>query len=239
MEIEYDGRGFSGWQRQSAGTVPTVQGTIEGVLGRIVQEKVSITGAGRTDKGVHARGQTASFSTGSTMDTGRLLHSSNSLLPASVRITGMKQVPESFHARFSAVAREYRYYLLESPSAIDGRFAGCCHGKPDIMVMNRLAERLHGNHDFTAFSKEDSGQQGSRCTIMTAHWYRYGRFYIFRIEANRFLRSMVRFLVSGMIETGMGRLGEEEFISMLAGGARQPHLTPADPAGLFLWKVRY
>jgi len=238
MEIEYDGTGFSGWQRQS-GTVPTVQGTIEAVLGRIVQEKVSITGAGRTDKGVHARAQTASFTTGSIMDTGRLLHSSNSLLPGSVRITGMRQVPESFHARFSALTREYRYFMLERPSAIDGRFAGCCHGKPDIMVMNRLAERLHGNHDFSAFSKEDSGQQGSRCTVMSAHWYRYGRFHVFRIEANRFLRSMVRFLVSAMIDTGMGRLGEEDFIRMLGGEPRLPHLTPATPEGLFLWKVRY
>jgi tRNA pseudouridine38-40 synthase len=178
MEIEYDGTGFSGWQRQS-GTVPTVQGTIEAVLGRIVQEKVSITGAGRTDKGVHARGQTASFTISSGMNTGRLLHSSNSLLPGSVRITGMREVQESFHARFSALSREYRYYLLERPSAIDGRFAGCCHGKPDIMIMNRLAGRLHGNHDFSAFSKEDSSQQGSRCTVIKAQWYRYGRFFTF------------------------------------------------------------
>jgi tRNA pseudouridine38-40 synthase len=238
MEIEYDGTGFSGWQRQSA-PVPTVQGTIEAALSRIVQERITINGAGRTDKGVHARGQTASFTTASALDTARLMHSSNCLLPGTVRITGMKQVPESFHARFSAAAREYRYFLLEHPSAIDGRFAGCCHGRPDIMIMSRLAGRLHGNHDFSAFSKEDSDQKGSLCRVMVARWYRYGRFHVFRIEANRFLRSMVRFLVSGMIETGMGRLGEEEFISMLDGGPRSPHLTPADPAGLFLWRVRY
>jgi tRNA pseudouridine38-40 synthase len=238
MEIEYDGTGFSGWQRQS-GALPTVQGAIEAALGRITQEKIGINGAGRTDKGVHARGQVANFTTASAMETGRLMYSCNSLLPRTIRITAMRQVPESFHARFSATSREYRYFLLERPSAIDSRFAGCAYGKPDTAAMNRIAETLAGTHDFTAFSKEDSDQQGTLCTVKTARWYRSGRFHVFHIEANRFLRSMVRFLVSGIIEAGMGRLGEEDFAMMLAGGSRSPHLTPADPAGLFLWKVYY
>ena len=238
MEIEYDGTSFCGWQRQS-GALPTVQGTLEAALGRITQEKIGIDGAGRTDKGVHARGQVASFTTASTMDTGRLMHSCNSLLPGAIRITAMQQVPESFHARFSATTREYRYFLLERPSAIDSRFAGCSYGKPDIAAMNRLASMLIGTHDFTAFSKEDSDQQGRLCTVKDARWYRSGRFHVFEIEANRFLRSMVRFLVSGMIEVGMGRIGEEEFAMMLKSGRRLPNLKPADAAGLFLWKVRY
>ncbi|NTW53341.1 MAG: tRNA pseudouridine(38-40) synthase TruA [Chlorobaculum sp.] len=238
MEIEYDGTSFCGWQRQS-GALPTVQGAIEAALGRITQEKIGIIGAGRTDKGVHARGQVVSFSTDSAMELGRLKHSCNSLLPGAIRITAMRQVPESFHARFSATSREYRYFLLERPSAIDSRFAGCCYGKPDAAAMNRLAAMLHGTHDFAAFSKEDSDQQGSLCTIKLARWYRSGCFHIFQIEANRFLRSMVRFLVAGMIEAGMGRLGEEEFAMMLQSGHRLPNLKPADAAGLFLWRVRY
>ena len=238
MEIEYDGTGFSGWQRQS-GEIPTVQGTIESVLGRIVQEEVRIMGAGRTDKGVHARGQTATFTTGTSMELARLMHSSNSLLPETVRITGMRQVPEGFHARFSATSREYRYFLVEQPSALDGRFAGCSHGRPAIEVMNRLAETLSGTHDFSAFSKEDPQQTGNACTVHSAGWYRYGRFHIFRISANRFLRSMVRILVSGMIEAGLGKMGEDEFAMMLDGGERSPHLVPAEAAGLFLWKVSY
>jgi len=238
MEIEYDGTSFCGWQRQS-GSLPTVQGAIEAAIGRITQEKIGIDGAGRTDKGVHARGQVASFATASTMELGRLKHSCNSLLPGAIRITAMRQVPESFHARFSATSREYRYFLLESPSAIDSRFAGCCHAKLDLAAMNRLASMLAGTHDFTAFSKEDSDQPGTLCTIKVTRWYRFGRFYVFHIEANRFLRSMVRFLVAGMIEAGKGRLGEEEFATMLESGRRLPNLKPADAAGLFLWKVRY
>jgi tRNA pseudouridine38-40 synthase len=238
MVIEYDGTGFSGWQRQS-GEISTVQGTIESVLSRILQEDVRIAGAGRTDKGVHARGQTASFTTSSAMDLARLTHSSNSLLPETVRITGMRRAPLEFHARFSATSREYRYFLIEQPSALDGRFAGCSHDRPDSDVMKRLAATLSGTHDFSAFSKEDPQQQGSVCTVTSAGWYRYGRYHVFRITANRFLRSMVRYLVSGMIDAGLGRLDEDVFASMLTGGDRSPHLIPADASGLFLWKVSY
>ncbi|HHE32149.1 MAG TPA: tRNA pseudouridine(38-40) synthase TruA [Chlorobaculum parvum] len=238
IQIEYDGTNYSGWQRQPGGVL-TVQGEIERVLGRITQEPVSIDGAGRTDRGVHARGQVASFATGSPMPTGRLMHSANSLLPATIRITTMRQAPESFHARFSAASREYRYFLLERPSAIDSRFAGCSHGKPDVAVMNRLAALLVGTHDFAAFSKESSDQHGTLCTVTDACWYRSGRFHVFRIEANRFLRSMVRFLVAGMIEAGMGRFEESDFLQMLESGQRPASLVPADAAGLFLWKVGY
>lgn len=238
MEIEYDGTSFCGWQRQS-GALPTVQGAIEAALGRITQEKIGIDGAGRTDKGVHARGQVASFTTASAMELGRLKHSCNSLLPDTIRINAMREVPESFHARFSATSREYRYFLLERPSAIDSRFAGCSRGRPDTAAMNRLAAMLPGTRDFAAFSKEGPDQQGTICTVTSARWYRSGRFYVFRIEANRFLRSMVRFLVAGMIEAGMGSIDEAEFAKMLASTSRLPNLKPADAAGLFLWKVRY
>lgn len=238
MEIEYDGTDYSGWQRQPGGVL-TVQGEIERVLAQITQESVSIDGAGRTDRGVHARGQVASFAIGSPMPTGRLMHSANSLLPSTIRITSMRQAPESFHARFSATSREYRYFLLERPSAIDSRFAGCSHGKQDVAAMNRLAALLAGPHDFAAFSKESSDQHGTLCTITEARWYRSGRFRVFRIETNRFLRSMVRFLVAAMIEVGMGRFEASDFLQMLESAHRPALLVPADPAGLFLWKVGY
>lgn len=238
IDIEYDGTGFSGWQRQ-AGGIPTVQGTIEAVLGRILQEQVCIDGAGRTDRGVHARGQAASFRSVSQMPLPRLMHSANSLLPDTVRLTAMREVPMEFHARFSAVSREYRYYLTETPSAIDGRFAGCSHGLVDLGAMNRLAALLPGTRDFAPFSKEDPGEKGCFCTVTDASWDREGGFVVFRIRANRFLRSMVRFLVSGMVDAGRGRSDGEQFARMLAGGPRPLRLVPADPCGLFLWKVEY
>jgi tRNA pseudouridine38-40 synthase len=238
IDIEYDGTEFSGWQRQSAG-ISTVQGAIESVLGRILQEEIGIDGAGRTDRGVHARGQTASFSTASAMQLSRLMHSANSLLPDSVRLTAIREVPAEFHARFSALSREYRYFLIEKPSAIDGRFAGCSRTKPDLAAMNRLAALLPGTHDFASFAKDDPHLNSTLCTVFSAGWYRYGRFMVFRITANRFLRSMVRFLVAGMVEAGTGRVPEDEFGSMLAGAPRSIRMVPADASGLFLWKVGY
>ncbi|NTV01276.1 MAG: tRNA pseudouridine(38-40) synthase TruA [Chlorobiaceae bacterium] len=238
IDIEYDGTEFSGWQRQSAG-IPTIQGTIESVLGRILQDEVGIDGAGRTDRGVHARGQVASFTTASEMPLPRLMHSANSLLGGSVRLTGIREVPPEFHARFSAVSREYRYFLIEQPSAIDGRFAGCSRGSVDIDAMNRLAAMLTGTRDFASFSKEDPQEKGCLCSVTEAVWYRDGRFLVFRINANRFLRSMVRFLVAGMVGSGSGSFAEGHFEAMLEGGERSLKLVPADPAGLFLWEVGY
>jgi len=238
IDIEYDGTGFSGWQRQAAG-VETVQGTIESVLGRILQEEIGIDGAGRTDRGVHARGQVASFATASEMPLPRLMHSANALLPDSVRLTGILPAPPEFHARFSAVSREYRYFLIEQPSAIDGRFAGCSRCSVDLDTMNRLAAMLLGAHDFSSFAKEEPQKQNTSCDIHDAVWYRDGRFMVFRVKANRFLRSMVRFLVAGMVGSGTGRFRETQFVEMLEGGDRPLRLVPADPAGLFLWKVGY
>jgi len=238
IDIEYDGTDFSGWQRQ-AEEIPTVQGAIEAVLRRILQQRITLEGAGRTDRGVHARGQTASFRTSSEMPLHRLSHSANSLLPGSIRLTRMRCVPPEFHARFSAVSREYRYYLIERPSAIDSRFAGCSNGPVDLDVMKRFASMLPGTRDFRSFSREDPQLKGTHCTVTEATWYRSGRFLVFRIRANRFLRSMVRYLVAGMVGGGCGQLDEGAFLSMLEGGERTPGLVPADPAGLFLWKVAY
>ncbi|NTU93262.1 MAG: tRNA pseudouridine(38-40) synthase TruA [Chlorobiaceae bacterium] len=239
IDVEYDGTGFSGWQRQASG-ISTVQGAIESVLGRILQEEITLDGAGRTDRGVHARGQTASFRTSSAMTLPRLMHSTNSLLPDTIRITAVKAVPEGFHARFSAVSREYRYFLIERPSAIDSRFAGCSRGRADLDVMNGLAGLLPGTHEFLNFSRENPREkQNTVCTVHDAVWYQYGRFLVFRIRANRFLRSMVRYLVAGMVDAGTGRVPADDFRSVLQGGQRNPGMLPAEASGLFLWKVEY
>ncbi len=217
-----------------------MQGTIEDALARLLQEDIRIDGAGRTDRGVHARGQTASFSTMNvTMPPARLLHAANALLPGSIRLTSARLVPPEFHARFSALSREYRYFLVERQSAIDSRFAGCSRRRADLQAMERLAATLQGTHDFRSFSKESDGQHGTACTVFSARWYRYGRFLVFQVTANRFLRSMVRYLVAAMVDAGTGRMPEAEFGNLLAGGERPKGLVPASPSGLFLWKVLY
>ncbi|MEI7933983.1 MAG: tRNA pseudouridine(38-40) synthase TruA [Chlorobiaceae bacterium] len=238
ITVEYDGTSFAGWQRQS-GRIVTIQGEIEAALGKILQENISLAAAGRTDKGVHAREQTANFVTLSSMDPLRIVHSLNSLLPGTIRISNPVEVPEDFHARHSAKERYYRYFVIEKPSAIYGRFAGCSYGTLDLALMQQIAGLLKGTHDFSAFSKEDRDNPDRICHVNVCEWYRDNGFLVFQISANRFLRSMVRYLVDAMISAGKGRLSTEEFVRMLETGVTTSQLNPASPGGLFLWKVKY
>jgi tRNA pseudouridine38-40 synthase len=238
ITVEYDGTSFAGWQRQS-GRIVTVQGEIEAALGTILQENISLAAAGRTDKGVHAREQTANFVTVSSMEPPRIVHSLNSLLPGTIRISNPVEVPEDFHARHSAKERHYRYFLIEKPSAIYGRFAGCSYGTLNLAVMRQMAGLLKGTHDFSAFSKEDRDNPDRICHVNVCEWSRNNSFLIFQISANRFLRSMVRYLVDAMTSAGKGRLSVEEFSRMLETGLTTSQLNPASPGGLFLWKVKY
>ena len=238
MIVEYDGTSFAGWQRQSRGIV-TVQGEIESALRQILQEKIFLAAAGRTDKGVHARAQTANFVTHSAMDPSRIVHSLNSLLPSTIRVSHPIEVSLDFHARHSAKERQYRYFLLEKPSAIYGRFAGCSFGALDVAIMRQIAASVEGTHDFSAFSKEDRDNPGRICSVYSCDWYRDHCFLVFQISANRFLRSMVRYLVDAMISAGKGQLTVDEFSLMLQTGLVTSQLNPASPAGLFLWKVNY
>ena len=238
ITVEYDGTSFAGWQRQS-GRIVTVQGEIEAALGTILQENISLAAAGRTDKGVHAREQTANFVTVSSMEPPRIVHSLNSLLPGTIRISNPVEVPEDFHARHSAKERHYRYFLIEKPSAIYGRFAGCSYGTLNLAVMQQMAGLLKGTHDFSAFSKEDRDNPDRICHVNVCEWSRENSFLIFQISANRFLRSMVRYLVDAMTSAGRGRLSVEEFSRMLETGLMTSQLNPASPGGLFLWKVKY
>jgi len=205
----------------------------------ILQEKISLAAAGRTDKGVHAKAQIANFFSDSALEPARIVHSLNCVLPKSIRVSDPEEMPHDFHARHSAKERQYRYFLLEEPSAIYGRFAGCSFGKPDIEVMQKIAASLVGTHDFTAFSKEDRDNPGRFCTVTASQWYQYDRYLVFQISANRFLRSMVRYLVDTMICAGKGILSVEEFQRMLDSRVISNSLKPALANGLFLWKVTY
>ncbi len=238
INVEYDGTDYAGWQRQQ-GNISTIQGEIEKALGRILQENISLAAAGRTDRGVHAKAQVANFTTASRLELSRIVHSLNSLLPETIRVSSPAEESADFHARFSAKEREYRYFLLEEPSAIYGRFAGCAFGKPDIGIMNVIAATLKGTHDFSAFSRQDRDSQGRYCTVNTCEWYRYNRYLVLRISANRFLRSMVRYLAGAMISAGNGKFSSSEIYRMLETGDFNDMLKPASANGLFLWEVTY
>ncbi len=232
MTIEYDGTDFYGWQKQPGG-VRTVQGEIEAVLARVLQEPVKINGAGRTDSGVHARGQVANFRTGSPMSPCRLSCALNGLLPPSIRIRSVDEAPDTFHARFSALGREYRYVMTERPTAF-GRYAGCCREAPDIDLLNRCSAELLGKHDFSVFSRDARDGRNAVCAVYSAVWGRGTERIVFRISANRFLRTMVRFLVSALLCAREGDIS-----ACLRSGVLPQGIVPADPSGLFLWRVHY
>jgi tRNA pseudouridine38-40 synthase len=238
VTVEYDGTGFAGWQRQQGG-IATVQGEIEKILRMILQEPVSLVAAGRTDRGVHARAQVANFFTASPMESSRIAHSLNSLLPDTIRICEISEVPLDFHARFSAKDRQYRYYLIEHPSALYGRFSGCSFGNLDLGRMCEIASAVEGVHDFTAFSRPDRDNEGRFCDVSECTWARSGRAFVLRITANRFLRSMVRYLVSAMVSAGRGNFSSMQFRQMLDAGIFTGTIQPAAPNGLFLWQVTY
>lgn len=238
LRVEYDGTPYAGWQRQPGGIV-TVQGAIESALGRILQEPVNLAAAGRTDRGVHALGQVVNFTTASGLPADRIAHSLNCLLPDTIRIDRPEEVSPEFHARFSATERQYRYFLMERPSAIRGRFAASSGGPVDIPLMDSLARSLEGVHDFSAFSREDRDGTGSLCTVRAAGWYPYGTYFVFHIAANRFLRSMVRGLVGAMLDAGRGRLGQDRFRAMLEGSPDALRARSAPACGLFLTRVVY
>lgn len=233
MTIEYDGTDYAGWQKQP-GRVSTVQGVLEETLGRIVQERVSLTASGRTDKGVHAKGQVANFRTSSNLSLYRLSYAMNSLLPPAVRVMDMEAVPDDFHARYSALVREYRYFLLEKPSAINRRYAGYISKPLNLDQLNLCAGELVGKHDFSVYSRNNGAADNTFCTVYSAEWQRNGDMVVFRISASRFLRTMVRYLVSAQLEASTGELED-----VLRTGKRVKKLAPADPAGLFLWRVVY
>ena len=238
LDIEYDGTDFAGWQRQS-GTIPTVQGTIEKLLSQITQEEVLLNGAGRTDKGVHARQQVASCALHLSMELSRLAHSLNCLLPPTIRICNAVHVADDFHARFSATERTYRYFLRETPSALYHRYTGCSYSLLNVNLMQQMAAMVVGEHDFTAFSREERDSPAKRCVVTSCHWHRLHNMLVVQISANRFLRSMVRYLVSAMIEGGKGHLTPNDFQNMLQTGAAHHRMVAAPASGLFLWRIRY
>lgn len=240
ITVEYDGTDFAGWQRQPQNAhQKTIQGELERVLNQVLRENIEVTAAGRTDAGVHAKGQVANFVTNSAMDNGRLQYALNCLLPATIKITDLEETFADFSARFDASARMYRYFIITEPSAILSRFAALYRYDFDVAKMQACADMILGKHDFTSFSKAGAQTKTRICTITRAKWIKRPGKLIFEISANRFLHSMVRLLVGTMIEVGNGKLTVEDFECIF----KSMNVSEASPAakaeGLFLWRVDY
>ena len=203
IHIAYDGTEYSGWQKQP--NAITVQEVIEKALGTILRQEVEITGAGRTDAGVHARDMVAHFDHEDIADPERLKRNLNSLLPPDIAINNIEKVADDAHARFDAKSRMYEYHITTAKDPFLKGKACTIYYPLNIELMNMAASKLLGTHDFQCFSKVHTDVNNYICTITKACFARNGNEIIFTIEANRFLRGMVRAIVGTLVDIGAGR----------------------------------
>ncbi len=237
LVIEYDGGAYAGWQRQAAD--PTVQAALEDALATLLRAPVTVNGAGRTDAGVHARAQVANFHTASGIDAPRIARGLNALLPRDIAVVSCEEAPESFHARFDAVARRYVYTIATSPTALDRRYAWHVRFALDAGPMREAAESILGTRDFTSFCRTGADVRHHVCTVREAVWTVSGDRIRFGITADRFLHGMVRALVGSMVDVGRGYRDVAWFLG-IPGRLDRRGAGPAAPArGLVLDRVYY
>ncbi len=248
--VEYDGTNYCGFQVQADRV--TIQGELERCLGRITQGFVRVNGAGRTDAGVHARGQVISFRTGWTHGCRALQRAMNALLPRDIAVCDVSLAEDDFHARFSATSRVYVYGILNSQvrAPLLGRFCHQASQPLDACAMAEAARSLEGWQDFAAFGQAPAGENTVRVVHRAelcagkapfAGWLDSDAAEVlrFEIEANAFLRGMVRRIVGTLVLVGMGRLKVSDFREILVSRDISRAGAPVPGCGLCLWRVRY
>jgi tRNA pseudouridine38-40 synthase len=242
LVLHYDGAAFAGWQRQPSER--TVQGVLEGALERLCGAHVPVLGAGRTDAGVHARGQAAGVRVAERWRPVELRRALNAVLPDDVWVAAAHDMRPEFHARYSATARRYSYRIGTSEDAFSPfrRDREWPVVRPlDRSALDRAAQAIVGEHVFRAFAVRGTAPATDehRCRVDAAHWMAHGDRLTFEIEANRFLHHMVRFLVGTMIEMALGRRTADAMDRLLAATDNAEVSPPAPPHALFLERVTY
>lgn len=237
--LSYNGTNYCGWQNQPNGS--TVQGTLEKALSTIFRSDTSIVGAGRTDAGVHARQMVAHFDVDSNMnlDLNHLISKLNSLLPHDIAIQQIVRVRDDAHARFDATSRLYKYYITTMKDPFLYQTYYRYRGNLDLAQMNSCTDILFEYDDFTSFSKLHTDVKTNLCQIMHAQWEIHENCYIFTIQANRFLRNMVRSIVGTLIEAGKGRLDQTGMRRIIEAKDRSVAGTSVPAHALFLEQISY
>ena len=239
--VEYDGTAYHGWQRQS--NTRTIQGTVEAVLKTMTEESVTLIGSGRTDAGAHATGQVANFCVETRLTSGVFLKGLNSLLPPDIVIKDCVLVEESFHARYDAQTKVYDYRILNRPIPAALLRQHAWHiGKPlDLEAIRTAMLCLKGRDDFSAFEAAGSSQRHAVRTVtdISLTGKDADGYVVFSIEADGFLRHMVRNIVGTLVDVGLGKISPEAFAEILISKDRKQAGITAPAHGLFLREVKY
>jgi len=240
ITIEYDGTSFFGWQRQNDKI--TIQGEIEKTLTTMLNHDIKIHGSGRTDAGVHALGQVAHFQADTKISPTQLKKGMNSLIKNPIVIKDCVIIESSFHARYSVVSKEYRYYILNQhdPSAINRFYKWHIRSTLDVKVMNKCCKAITGIFDFKSFENSGSPRSSTqREVFFSAFETLPDNTLVFKISANGFLKYMVRNLVGTIVLVGLNKITFEDFIAVFKAKDRTKAGATAPAQGLFLEKVNY
>jgi len=237
FEVTYDGSSYNGWQNQA--NALGVQQVIEDTLSKLLRDKISIVGSGRTDTGVHCVQQFFHADIRTEIKRHDFLQRLNSFLPKDIAIRNLLPVKSDAHARYDGRERAYEYHITTRKNPLLVGRAFYFFKKCDISLMNEAAELLVGEHDFTSFSKVKTDVNHFVCTIKIAHWRKKDDLLIFNISANRFLRGMVRAIVGTLLDVGTQKISIKEFQSIIKSKDRKKAGMNVPPEGLYLTEVKY
>ena len=240
MVVEYDGTDFCGWQKQDDGV--SVQGELEKALSVFAHEDVNIAGAGRTDAGVHAYGQVASFDLASDLDPFKMRESFNALVrPKAISVLSVEKVSDDFHARFSAMERQYIYKILnrQAPAALDRNRVWHIMQPLDVDAMKQAAQLLLGKHDFSTFRSSECQAKSPVKTLDELTITRRGEYIFFFVRARSFLHHQVRNMVGSLVMVGQGKWTVEDFHQAFEACDRTKGGMTAPACGLYFNSVKY
>lgn len=237
--LSYDGTRYHGWQIQPNGI--SVQEVLQNCLSTLLRQNIEVTGAGRTDAGVHARLMVAHFDIDdAALETGQLAYRLNRILPQDIAVYRLKPVSQDMHARFSATSRTYHYYIHTRKNPFERHYSCYLGYQLDFQLMNKAAAWLCTIEDFKAFCKAGADVKTTLCHVTISRWVKTSdTTWYFEITANRFLRNMVRAVVGTLVDVGRGKISIEEFKKIVTSGTRSDAGESMPGNALFLEDIQY
>jgi tRNA pseudouridine38-40 synthase len=237
VQLAYKGTHYHGWQSQP--NAISVQSILENAFSKILREKIELTGAGRTDTGVHASYYVAHFDCQCENLDQKIVHSINSILPFDIALSAITKVKPTAHARFYAMWRSYQYKLVFHKDVFNQEYAWFLHLKPDMDIMNQAAQLLLKQTDFASFCKAHSDNKTTICQLLQAEWVANENSMVFHIKADRFLRNMVRAVVGTLLDVGWGKISLDDFQKIIDAKSRNDAGQSVPAHGLFLTGIGY